>query len=192
MKIIAAVCCAILLFSIPTQAEIEKIAQVCDSGICFFWWPKLPQLKGWHQDKDQSFNYSANALAPDGATFANAEAIIYAAALYKPRMPETKSVQMLIADDKKQFLSSNPGLIVTEREGLTTGDGQKLRSFTFFPKSKGEWEQVSYGEEGDFYLIFTISSHTQAGFDKTLGTYRELIAQYKEKPAKETQSASRQ
>jgi hypothetical protein len=192
MKIIAAVCCVIFVASVPTQAEIEKIAQVCDSGICFYWWPKLPELKGWHQDKDQSFNYSANALAPDGTTFANAQTVMYATALYKPRMPKTKSVQMLIADDQKTFMSADPALTVTEREPITTGDGQKLRSFTFFPKSKGNWEQVSYGEEEDFYLIFTISSHSKAAFDKMLPTYRELIGLYREKPGTQPQSASRE
>lgn len=190
MKIFA--CCALLLLSVSANAEIEKIAQVCDSGICFYWWPKLPALKGWHQDRDQSLNYSANVLAPDGATFANAETVIYAAALYKPRMPETKSVAMLIADDRKTFLSAKPGLLITECEPLTTGDGQKLRSFTFFPESKGDWEQVSYGEEGDFYLIFTISSHSKAGFEKTLPMYRQLISLYRETLETKRQSASRE
>jgi hypothetical protein len=192
MKIAALVCCVILVLALPTRAEIEKIAQACDSGICFYWWPKLPELKGWHQDEGSSFNYSANALAPDGATFANAETIMYASALYKPRMPETKSVQMLIADDKEEFLSHDRTLTITESAPLMTGDGQELRSFTFFPKSKGNWEQVSYGEEGDFFLVFTISSHSKAGFERTLPTYRELIASYKEKLDTKSESASRQ
>jgi len=89
----------ILLFtlSIPQSfAEIQKFANPCDQGICFSWWPKLPRVAGWHQDQDQSYNYKINAQAPDGRTFANAETVIYANAIYKPRVPESKTLQDLI------------------------------------------------------------------------------------------------
>ena len=150
------------------------------TGICFFWWPKLPQIKGWHQDQEASFGYSVNALAPTGRTFTNAPAVMYAKALYKPRDPETKSIEMLITNDQKEFREEKLGLIITETDPLTTADNKKLRSFTFFPKSKGDWEQVSYGEEGDFYLVFTISAHSKEAFDKANEAYRSLISHYKE------------
>jgi len=181
MRTVAKICCFILLLAMTAHAEIEKLAQVCDTGICFYWWPKLPHLQGWHQDKDQSLNYGVNALAPDGFTFANAESVMYAEASYKPRVPETKSLGTLIADDKRRFLASAPGIVISEVREVTTGDGQKMRSFTFFPRSKGNWEEVSYGEEGQFYLIFTLSSRSQEGFDKAQDTYRDLIAHYKAK-----------
>jgi hypothetical protein len=106
----------------------------------------------------------------------------YAKASYKPRIPETKSFGMLIADDKRELLSEKPDLTIVEIGELTTGDNQKLRAFTFFPRFKGEGELVSYGEEGEFYLIFTLSSHSKEGFDKAKDTYRELIAPYKAQP----------
>lgn len=182
MKATVTALCLLFLLAASAGAEIEKNALVCETGVCLYWWPKLPELKGWHQDKDQSFNYGVNALAPDGASFANAEAVMYAVANYKPRMPEVKSIEILIANDKKEFLDSDSSLTISECKGLTTGDGQRLRSFTFFPKSKGNWEQVSYGEEGDFFLIFTLSARSKEGFDKSQDAYRELIARYKEKP----------
>jgi hypothetical protein len=181
MKIIAGICCFVAVLSITVRAEVEKLAAPCERGICLYWWPKLPEIKGWHQDKDQSFNYGFNALAPDGFSFVNAEAVMYVMAEYKPRMPETKSVNMLIADDKKDFLASDPGIVIAEVGELTTGDGSKLQSLTFFPKSKGNWEQVSYGEEGDYYLIFTLSSRSQKAFYKTQSFYHELITHYKVK-----------
>ena len=73
-------------------------------------------------------------------------------------------------------------IVVSQSDPLVTGDGQILKSFTFFPKEKGNWEQVLYGEEGDFYLIFTVSSRTKEGFTKALGIYKQFINQYKEKP----------
>ena len=182
MRIMARIFCLFLLLSPASQAEIEKNAMVCDTGICLYWWPKLPQLKGWHQDKEMSFEYSANALAPDGFSFSNAEAVLYATASYKPRNPEVKTLEMFIANDQKTFKASASDISIKEVKEMTTGDGKKYRSFTFFPTSKGNWEQVAYGEEGDFYLVFTLSSRSKEGFDKTQYAYRELIAHYKTNP----------
>src|SRR6476659_7512895 len=95
------------LLSAPAHAEIENIAQHCDQKLCLSWWPKLPPLKGWHQDRPSSLRNSINALAPDGRTFANAEAVIYARAIYKPRVPDVRSLDQLIENDKRDFLASN-------------------------------------------------------------------------------------
>lgn len=45
MRTVAKICCFILLLAMTAHAEIEKLAQVCDTGICFCWWPKLPHLQ---------------------------------------------------------------------------------------------------------------------------------------------------
>jgi hypothetical protein len=174
-------CCLAVLcgLSVTAQAEIEKTAQPCDTGICVYWWPKLPQIHGWHQDKDQSFYSGIYAMAPDGHSFRNAEAVIYAIATHKRQAPETQSLTRFIAADKNRFTASDPDITITEVSRLSTGDGQRLRSFTFLPKSKGSWEVVSYGEEGDYYLTFVLSSRTRAGFDKAQPAFRQLIAAYK-------------
>jgi hypothetical protein len=185
MRTVAKVACLItlvLLLALAVQADIEKTAIVCNTGICFYWWPKLPPVPGWHQDKEQSLNYGANALAPNGSSFVDAEAVMYAVAVYKPRDPEDKSLAMFIAGDKEHSLSSNPNVVITQVSDLVNGDGAKLPSFTFFPKSNGNWEQVSYGEEGDFYLTFALSARSKKAFDKMQSTYRDLIAHYKAKP----------
>ena len=173
---------ALVLLSLPATAEIEKNALVCKSSICFYWWPKLPEPKGWHQDRDVSYRMNANVLVPDGSTFANAKTVIYAEAIYKPREPTVTSVEVLIANDKEQFLQHRPGILISESGRLNTGDGQLLRSFTFFPGKQGDWEKVSYGEEGDFYLIFTVSSRTEQAYRQDEPVYGKLVAGYKVKP----------
>src|SRR5215469_16965008 len=157
---------AMALLSGSAAAEIEKTSLICKSSICFYWWPKLPDLKGWHQDRDGSYEISANVLIPDGSTFANAKTVIYAEALYKPKAPELTSIESLIKSDKKQFLAGKPDTLVEQSADLVTGDGLKLKSFTFFPKKQGDWEKVSYGEEGDFYLTFTVSSRNEQAYKK--------------------------
>ena len=168
-----------LLVSLPAAAEIEKLASICKQEICFHWWPKLPAVKGWHQDSEHSFYYGANAQAPDGKTFATADAVIYATAPYKPRTPEFKTLQALIDRDQQQFKADFPGVEILESEPIITGDGQALRSFKYSPTATGNWEVVSYGEEGEFFLIFTVSSRTKAGLLGALEDYKRFIHGYR-------------
>lgn len=170
----------ILFFcSTLAQAEIEKIALPSPSGFRFLWWPKLQPIQHWHQDKEQSYANAINALAPDGTTFKNAETIMYARAVYKPSEPELRSLSALIEHDKDQFKKEFSGLMIEEATSIATGDGQLLRSIKFSPTTSGNWEQVSYGEEEDYYLIFTLSSRSAAGFEAALVNYKLLIKLYR-------------
>jgi len=170
-----------VFIAVSVGAEVEKTGVPCETGLCLFWWPKLPAIKGWHQELNQSQHYGINALAPDGSTFEDAETVIYAKASYKPRVPETKSLDALIAQDKEDFKKNVPGVTITEAATLTTGDGQKLRSLIFHPQSEGNWERAAYAEEDDYYLVFTVSSRTKSGYEKSLRAFEELIRAYKKK-----------
>jgi hypothetical protein len=169
----------ILIVAPPANARIEKTAIPCKTGLCLYWWPSLGTVKGWHHDQETSIKNAINAEVPDGFTFSNAESVIYAKAIYKPRQPETKSLEMLIKDDKATFLAEDSTIEISKVEPLRTADGRTLESYTYFPREKGNWEEVSYGEEGDFYLVFAVSSQTKAGFEKALETYKEFIGEYK-------------
>jgi hypothetical protein len=171
----------ILAGTFPVNAEIEKFGRPCETGLCLYWRPKLAPVEGWHHEPGPSQQYGANALAPDGSTFMDAETVMYAKAFYKPRITETKSLEALIENDKRGFLANVPGVVIANTKPLSTGDGKKLKSVTFFPTSQGNWERVSYGEEGEFYLLFTVSSRTKAGYEKALPAYEAMIRGYKER-----------
>lgn len=109
-----------LLIAFPVGAEIEKTGVSCEAGICLFWWSKLPAIKGWHQELGQSQHYGINALAPDGSSFKDAETVMYANAYYKSRVPETKTVDALIVQDKHDFSQNIPGVVISETTSLIT------------------------------------------------------------------------
>jgi hypothetical protein len=167
---------------VPSTAwpEIEKVGQPCEKGVCLAWWPKLEPPKGWHHERGPSFANGINVQVPDGFTFSNAETVIYAKAAYKPRVPELPSLEAFIKNDKVDFLKHDPSIVITKVQTLKTKDGKALETYTFSPNGKGNWEQVSYGEEGDFYLIFTISSKTRAGLTVALPVFEQYIARYAE------------
>jgi hypothetical protein len=163
------------------HAEIEKVAIPAAKGKSFHWWPRLPPLKGWRHDRAQSLHYGINALAPAGSNFADAETVMYAKAVYKPGRPESKTLEMFIESDKKASLSRSPDIVIQEGAALSTADGKKLQSFTFFPRRSGNWERVSYGEEGDFYVVFAVSSRSLEAYKVAEKAYVQLIRSYKEK-----------
>ena len=96
-------------------------------------------------------------------------------------MPETKTLEELIKNDHNKF-KTEADVIIKKFKTYITADKNKLISYTFYPKVKGNWEQVSYGEEGEFFLIFTISSRTKSGLLDMLPIYEKYLAKYNEKP----------
>jgi hypothetical protein len=172
----------LVLLSIPARAEIIKSAIPCRTGKCLYWWPQAPAPAGWHQDREASDANGINILIPDGTTFTDAETVIYAKALYKPLAVTITTLARLIEQDRQDFLAREPKLSITPAAPLSTGDGSLLQSYTFSPAIDGNWEEVGYGEEGDFFLIFTVSSRTRQGLAGAAAAFRKFIVSYQEKP----------
>ena len=178
-----------LSLAAPASAEIEMVAAPTDRGPVYHWWPKLVIPAGWHHDRNYSFYYSLNAIAPDGVSFEDAHTVMYAKVMYKPREPQIKSLEMFIDSDHKTIRAKAPGLEIKESAPLATADGKRLRSFTFFPATEGNWEHVAYGEEGDFYVIFTVSARSYEEYRAATSAFERLIGAYREKPAAQGGSA---
>jgi hypothetical protein len=168
------------LASVTASAEIEKLAVPSDQGFRFYWWPRLPAVPGWLHDEGASLKLTANVLVPDGSSFGDAPAVMYAKALYKPRSPELHSLQELIDSDRSAFEHDLPGLKIDHLPDLTTGDRHRLIQLGFAPKGEGSWERVAYGEEADYYLIFAVSAQHEAGLRAALPAFEMLVAGYKE------------
>jgi hypothetical protein len=174
----------LLSSSRPVFAEIFKLAVPTDRGIQLYWWPQLQAPKGWVHDEETSRSTGSNIFVPKGQSFAEAPAVIYGRALYKPDTPETRSLDALISDDKHDFQKHLPGISIRPLPDLKTGDGRSLRRFSYSPPrsagvAEGSWEQTAYGEEGDFYLIFVVSAHTETALTKAVPAFNALIANYK-------------
>ena len=168
-----------LLFSISVDAEIHKEAIPTEHGLEFRWWPVLPEIEGWHQDRNSSLKFGMNAQAPIGSTFENAETVIYSRAVYKPRVPNIKNLSAFIENDKADFLAKESSLKISRVDPIRNSDEVLLQSFSFTPSSTGNWEQVSYLEEEKFYIVFTISSRSKRGFKESFSAYKQIVEEYK-------------
>lgn len=161
-------------------ADVEKIATVCENSICPHWWPKVSIPAGWHHDRDNSVHYNFNALTPDGQSFSAAETVMYANAVFKPRVPESKTLKDFIINDQASIRQESPDLSVIPAGTLITANGKSAMSWVFQPTTTGQWERAAYLEEGEYYMVFVISSRTQAGLNENMAAYESLVHNYKE------------
>jgi hypothetical protein len=110
MKICSMLLLLLCIAPFSSNAEITKEAVLCENtgSLCFYWWPKLPEVSGWKQDKGSSYHFSINAQAPTGSTFSDAETVIYAKAAYKAKEPEVKDLNGFIQNDLAAFRGDDP------------------------------------------------------------------------------------
>ncbi|MBI5451615.1 MAG: hypothetical protein HY940_09695 [Gammaproteobacteria bacterium] len=169
-----------LISAAPLHAALETQTLRCEPQICVYVWPRLPAVQGWHHEHDSSYLYGANAQAPDGQTFATADAVIYARAVYRAGVPGLATLQQLIDNDRRQFIEQDADVIIRELKPLINADGQRLRSFSYFPQLQhGSYEQLSYGEEGEYFIVVTLSARSRQGYHQALPAYRRFIKAYR-------------
>lgn len=144
-----------------------------------FWWPVYIDNSGARQEKLYGLPLGEYPTAQDGSLLSNIETVIYARALYKPRLRGITSLEALIESEQAEFRRRNPEVSVEELETVSGSDGKPLRSFAYLPKRRGDWERVTYSEEGEFYLLFTLRSKSQQRYQQDMESYLSYIRQYR-------------
>ena len=169
----------VLAAALPAAAEIEVVETPSSAGMVKQWWPKVAPPKGWEHDREHSLAYGINAMAPQGKTFGDAETVMYGKAMYRPRELELRDVDMLIARDKRKALMSDPPRKSSNAGALRTADGTALKTVTYAPgKGEGNWERVAYGQDGDYYVLFAVSSRTKKGLEAARPAFEQMVKGY--------------
>jgi hypothetical protein len=171
----------ILLTSVA-HAEVTRLAFPSDSGFDLVWWPKLTAPASWEQDYDASVANAINVLVPKGGSFSDADTIMYARAFFRETPGTPPTLAEFIENDFKSHRSFDPSLNIAESQPLKIADGTSLKVFTFFPEESGSWEKVAYGEDGQFYLLFVLSSRTDAGYKDALEEFESAVGSYTREP----------
>lgn len=159
------------------HAELERVQLPCGGVTCVHFLPKLPSLTGWHIDSEPTSDSGVVALVPDGSTYANAEYIIYARALQKSLLMDQPSLTGFIAQDKDDYQALYPGIKVQEEKPVQTAQ-EALRTLRYTPTKSGHWEQVTYHEDGNHFVVIVLTSKTSAGYSKALNQYLDLLKRY--------------
>lgn len=162
------------------QAEVEKIAQVCKSSICFHWWPRLGVPEGFHHDRDLSLDMNVNALVPDKQTAQSDGVMMYGFAGYKPRLNGIHTLEQFIESDFNSFRREDPKIRIEPIDDILTADGKPLRVFRMMPSRKGRWEVIAYLEEGEFYMDMVLTAKSQSQLQIYMPAYTQLLRSYRE------------
>jgi hypothetical protein len=154
---------------LPAHAEMLEFA--APDGMKA--WPKLPAVAGWHQDQAASFQFAANALIPDGVTFADADATILARGIVRGG----KSLSQLMVADS----TADPDGVQAEKAiQIADKDGHPFTIIAFTPGKSGKWEARAYAEEGRYYLVFTLSARSKEAYDQVLPVFSQMLQSYAE------------
>ncbi|PID59251.1 hypothetical protein CSB45_00980 [candidate division KSB3 bacterium] len=152
-----------------------------EGGALFLWWPELPAIEWWQQDREASITRGSNVLVPLGADATRAEALIAAQAIEK-KLTLCFNLGEFIFYQKRLLLEENDGAVeFVEGTAVTTGDGKKLPGFLFVHKKTGAFEHLFYGEEGNFYTIFSLQARDRKAYLRALHYYKLLLSRYREK-----------
>ncbi|MES1189980.1 MAG: hypothetical protein ABUS47_02750 [Steroidobacter sp.] len=171
----------LIFIALNSFAAIEKIAFPGDEGFDLVWWPKVKTPDGYVVDDKVSHSNAVKMFVLKGKDFADSESVIYAKADYKPRLPHIKSLDEFVRSDLREFHENSADISIHDRESLSDGDGKHLVTKVFTSVHDGYWECVAYGEEGDYFLIFTVSAKSNAGLNSALPVFKKMIRQYHEK-----------
>jgi hypothetical protein len=164
------------------NAEISKVTVPTDSAPQVYWWPVLPVPQGWVRDDEESRARGVNVIRPAATSFEDAPAVIYARADSKPRFPQIHSLADYMRLDEADIRAQSPSADIVHLPDVKTGDGAVLKVVSHALPQRRQWELVAYGEEGDFYVLFTVSGSTEADLKAHEGVFYALLAKYKKQP----------
>ena len=84
--------------------------------------------------------------------------------------------------DRRELASESPDTSITILEPVKTSDGKVLTVLQYVIPIRKQWEIVAYGEEGEFYLLFPLSSRDEAAYRAALPAYYDMLHAYSERP----------
>jgi hypothetical protein len=171
-------CLLVLLTSAPAPAEIERLAFPGEKSMVFYWWPKVTPPKGWFRDEQLSQREGVNLHILDGETFDGSPAVMYTRAYSHEEGGTEQALADMIASDIREFRERDPAMKIDEVAPTVTGDGTKLRTFSFTPAGKGGYELVAYGREPKYVIMFCISTNSAELLSKHRPAFLALVRSY--------------
>lgn len=187
---------ALLLLSVmlaaPSAADVKRtVVTECkgeETGLCFYIWPKLPTLPGWHQDVNLSLRYAAAFWVPDTDSKENPSPVVLLANAvaedgYKSDFPTLSPLDGFIADDQAHTKKDMPDATIREIEKTTTADGKNLRTFVLTGLKGGHSQIIAFTEDGDrdgkFFCVLMLDSIAREPVENQLALFRQMVNQYR-------------
>lgn len=181
-----------VILAVPSAADIKRTVVTQCKGeaaeLCFYIWPKLPALPGWHQDQGLSLRYGAAFWLPDTDSKANPSPVVLVANAvaedgYETTHPELSPLDGFIADDHDRTKQDEPNATIREIARTKTADGKDLRTFVLTGLKGGHSQIIAFTEDGDrdgkFFCVLTLDTTAQEPVENQRTLFRQMVGQYR-------------
>lgn len=138
---------------------------------------KAPE--GWELDNRSGAAQGLHAVFyPQDSSWSDAAIVMYANAADRTD-PAHASRSALIDFDIAQLQRKNPGLMVTDRPAVKTGDGREAVVKVFQGDEGGNFEAVAYIEEAKVVTMLVLSSRDEEVFQSCYSVFEQLVGSYR-------------
>lgn len=137
----------------------------------------LKQPKGWSMDSEAARPQGLQVvLYPDGSSWKNATAVMYARVIYKDE--DQSSIDKVISNDVADFLKLSKESTVSDSPPLETRDKRKSISKVFYDAANKNYETVTFIDDFKVVVILALSSRQKTEYDKALPAFKALVGSY--------------
>jgi hypothetical protein len=177
-----ALAAACLICAAPARSEIEKLLLPCEGKICPFFRASVTAPDGWVEDKEATNYFKAVFMLPNGKSFDDAPAKIYAIAVFNR---EKKPISVFLPDMFRDWKSRSKDAKVTRLDDLPrAGKPAFIRHQFEAPRLKEqgfELQSVTTDADKDgneFIVTITVSANSRGALKKAEPAYRAILEKY--------------
>ncbi len=171
----------------PARAGVEKFMRRCSdprkSTLCPFFRPSVAVPDGWVEDKAATRRFDAVIIVPKGVAFNDAQAVIYAIAVYnRDKEPLAKFLPDAVADWKDRAKDAR----ISDLPDLPRGSGKPAfvrRAFEGPGLKEQGFELQAVTVDGDndgneFIVTITLSANSREALQAAEPAYLAILGQY--------------
>lgn len=137
----------------------------------------LNEPSGWIMDvKTAKSQHMEAVLYPEGSSWKQAVAVMYARVIYKDKTQNT--VESVISNDIADFLKLSKASSVSDSPSLTTRDKKAAIIKAFYDGANKNYESVAFIDESKIVVILALSSRDKGRYEKSLPAFKALVSSY--------------
>jgi len=137
----------------------------------------LKEPNGWTMDIETARSQGLQVvLYPDGSSWKNAAAVMYARVIDKDE--DQSTIDKVISNDVADFMKLSKESTVSDSPPLETRDKSKSISKVFYDAANKNYETVTFIDGSKVVVILALSSRQKTEYDKALPAFKALVGSY--------------
>lgn len=142
-------------------------------GTDYSFWIDSP--KGWLLDSKTAKDYGVNVvLYPEGFSFRNAPAVMYATILRK-----NVDIDEAMKEEAATYKDKYEDIKISKRPNITTKDDKTAHVQYYKGNRKDQTDEAAaFIQENGFYVLIVLSARSENNFKNAYAAYEQLVKSY--------------